>query len=904
MKSPSLLIALMDGLVEVEVNHTLDDQVKAACGIISTVDSNLKPWVLKVKKVEQKLGYCAFLGSILSTMSQVPTESIASELKSMASGLVESIEATIKKSKTKHLYLLPLAASTLCVCDHSVFYNKFDFLVENLLLPHKDAMFRTACLESVYNLIYASMTKFDDKNEARKQKIRGYIAHNLCPSNNLKKTLLSYEEEQIDIVLDIIELLSLLDVESVIASIIMLFLNYQPMTPEYLMIGIYSLLRIYKRLGGVVVSNLYPQILIQYVNHPKTRQRKQTLNDIILQKKSSAENRHIGEAHLTFFSQYLSQNLAILHQSLGNFTKVGDQKHYDSTFKDKASMFYALEASIAGIQIVIPSGIYSVELFTYITKYTLHNYPGISITSLQVLKQIITSRGASYAFLISHCLYKIIFSIPDQYQDTLNDYANNILQLFRTWYYAANSEENQLAPTEELSINEPNFEDLDGLGLFFLCNSNCNIQEYGYEILKTIQALSGHYPKFPLKSLYSVINNYSSECIASSYVNNSLFSKTMSVPNQVPTFEEIIKKDNRHSKFHYQYSKILAKTVNHLVKDGLVDTFKSFFKIVKDRIIPCQSSIETDDKVLLLWRNYVSCFSAGSELIDSQNNDMNPSQIDTSTIDNARDLIKLLLPNIRSSHKGKKFAAESAITYMTQSVKSSLISELSIYERYAFYDEKVKPKVKTQSMIILSYVYRIILENMCLGYLLDNEYANFKQISPIFKQLIDRTSSDDQNTSDNTIDIQFYRYNICQSLKLIFSEINTIKQLHCKDIYEREFFDSCFGFLTKCSGFGDTMAATTDAQKSKDRKAFLVYIKDHPADEKERLKSIFEEQAVYLQNCACESLVQLCYAPCDDDEQRKKMIWIANVFASGSLFVSYLPLFISNNNNIMNCAHF
>ena len=901
----------MDGLIEVIVNHTKVDEVQAACAILQTVDSNLKTWVLKVKKIEQKLGFCIFLGGILSPMSRVPMNVISLELKTYAANLVESIEIALKKSKNKHHYLLPLAASALCVCEHAIFYSKFDFILENLLIQQKDNVLRTACLESLYNLIYASMHKFEDKNEVRRQKIRGLVATNLCPTN--KKSSVPVELEQIDIVIDIIELLSLIDVESVIGSLVMPFLQLnQPLVPEMLIIGVYSLLRIFNRHGGYVLTNLYPHMLSHLIDHPKTRHRKQTLKEILQLKPS--EIRGIGESHLSTLSQCLSQAFTTLHQSVGNYTKVGEVKSIMETLpRERLLQFYAMEASLAGIQIVIPNSIHSSELFTYIAKYTLHIYPGVETNAIQTLKQAIVQRP-SFRFLISYSLFKLIFSIPDNFQDAIKLYSKNLLEVLRAWYHriAENNDIKELKNDYDghASITDSNFAQLDALGFFFLCQPNHQTQSTGFEIIKTTLMLSEFYPNsFQSAPLYSIIIEHGAESISQSFISKYIFSEPEINIKKVPNIEDFFNKlSDSNDLYRLRHSKVLGKLFNYVVIKGLNETANSFIKIVKDRIVPCQNSLDqlkdeniinnfsgiTPQEKFLLWRNYIVVFCAGCGLIDTTN-EVPQQAADQMAVESARDLFKLVIPIIRCDNIDRRYAAESAITFLLPSLRNTLLNELSNYEKIAFSDDKSKPKQKLTYAIILSYVYRIIVENLCNGSLFDNEDDSIlKHIFSVIKYQIERIP-DGASPSDNVLDIQFWRYNICITLLLIFSDINKVKQLNCKGEYDHEFFNNCFAFLTKCSGYGDTQSATPDLQKSKDWKALLQFIGDKIFDEREYFKARFEEQSDALQYAASEALVQLCYGPCDEDEQRRKIIWIGNVFASGSkkvfLFYFYFILF-------------
>ena len=908
LKTPLPTLSLIDSLSEVLVNHTLDEEVKASCSVIPTIEANLKVWILKSKKMEQKLGFCSFIGAVLAPLSRAPHNYLSSEIKSQASSLIELIEITIRKSKNKqkNVFILPLAVSVLCACDFSVFNSKFEFFLEQLLLvPYKEQQLRTVCLEALYNLLYASFTKYEEANDSRKQKIRAAVASHLYPAN--KKSPIPIELDQVDIIIDIIHLLSLYDMDSTITNIIVPYIqSSQPIIPEMIIVAVYSLLRIFKQQGGHVETPLVPFMLNHLVDHPKTRHRKQTLQSLI--EITPSDNRLINESQLILLSQFLSQTITVLNQSVGNYTKITDVKHnFDHLPKDKLFLFYSLEAIIAAIQITIPNSVHSTDLFSILTKCTLHCYNGIEINSLQVLKKVIIN-NPSFRFTIAHCLYKTLLTISDTHQDAIKLFAKYSSELLKLWHGQQLINENFIELNHEYDgialITEPNFSQLDSLGFFFLCQPNLQTQIAGFEIIKSSKLLFDLISKGHFTTLYSIIINHGAEVIAMSFTSKSLFTEVEPIPSKIPNFDEVLKANDTSEAARLRYSRILAKLFNYVVIGGTIDTAKAFIKIIKDRIPPCQHLLEhhhlkhedlnssniisnhnvsnqSSGDILFLWRNYISIACAACEVIDT--NIFDASNVvagDHQTIESSRDLFKLIIPFVRNENHDRRFAVESALSYLLPAVKNSLILELSQYEKIAFHEDKTKSKLKTHNAIILSYIYRIIIENMSKGTLLENDSTNLKIFFAIIRHQLEKCADNSVLNFESPLDVQFWHYNLCLSIKLLFEEINTVKQLNCREEYDQDLFENCFLFLTRCSGYADY-------DKVKERKALLNYIKDKSYDEREYSKTLFEDQTNALQFAASEALIQLCYSPCDEEEQKRKLNWIGNVFATGPKNVNF-----------------
>lgn len=642
IKQPTVLASLIDGMEHVVVNSSIPNQVRDGCRVFTIISRNLRVWLVKPKKNEQKYALAGLLGTIFAPLASAPLVSDA-DSRNHAQSLYELIEANMKKSKNPHL--LPIAVCTLCISSAQIFHEKFDSILELLLIMPKESILRSLFLEHMYTLLYASMTKYDDKNEGRRQRIRGVIAAQLYPIG--KKLNFLTELEHIDIIVDIIELLSIHDIESVVSSIIIPFLQIQqPIISEHILIGFISLMKIYHQVISKK-SKEEPQqqqqdenhqnsnssnetqdlstmnskniiyLMLPFYEHTKCLFRKKTLNSLVnnIEKKGLK----IGEAHIKQASQCAASVLSSFHGSISAFSKLNGQIQLDSLPREKLFQIYAVEAAVSSIFICIPGTIHCMELLGYLSQYTIHNYFGLAQISTAILRHI-TKTKPSFRSAIVHAFARFARIAPDAEPQLMSKSAENYLELLRIWYHQIkeNENENQQQQQEFLyefenksDLQKPNFPQIESLGLLYLCSPHSHTRTMGYEIIKTSAVLHEHCKQTLgdiTPSIFYLIIEKAPSIIQKSYfepfyVNNenifySFSTSTLSphLPKIVPTLDQFIsifqnEKDGIFNFHQQQWSRILAGILQ-VIASECIETAKEFWKCVRERIIPVYQLVD------------------------------------------------------------------------------------------------------------------------------------------------------------------------------------------------------------------------------------------------------------------------------------------------------------------------
>ena len=493
LKSPILLEKLLDGMQQVFVNASVKSEINAACQVYNTISQNLRVWLVKPKKTAEKSALSSLLGIIFYPVAEAPLGTVDNEARTSAKGLYDIIEANMKKTKNQHL--LTLAVCSLCVTSAQIFHDKFDHLLEQLLVQPKEQFLRTSLLESLYTLVYSSMTTYDDKNEARRQRVRGSIASNLFPSN--KKLLHPIELEHIDIIVDIIDLLSTLDIESVVSSIIlpMIQINQQPFNYEYLIIGFLSFIRIYNRTNMKNIQIEVSPLLQSFYNHPRCIFRKRTLQKLLDSKSNELLSAKIGEAHLKQAIQNAATIISTLHPTISTYTLASNKITLENIPRDKLFQIYAIEATVSTLRICIPNNLHCNELFNYLSHYTIHLSPGLIDDSIFILKYIMKHKPA-FRYALASSYNRFVRTIPDSEQQLIHKTAVYYFDLLSIWYqemqnpsFSDGSPGNFDNPFDfegKADIPNYNFSSMEAIGLFYMCNSNINTREIGYNTIKLI----------------------------------------------------------------------------------------------------------------------------------------------------------------------------------------------------------------------------------------------------------------------------------------------------------------------------------------------------------------------------------------------------------------------------------
>lgn len=594
-----------------------------------------------------------------------------------------------------------------------------------------------------------------------------------------------------------------------------------------------------------------------------------------------------------------------LHPQAALFSKAQGYIDLETIPRDKMFQIYGLEAAIGCLRTAIPGGVHCMEILGILCQNTIHSYPGLANTSTDILRDIVTRRP-SFRSSVAHAFSRFARFVPDTEPQLMSKNAENILQLLRIWFHQLEGGSYERESRFDFEVQpetpEVNFAQLDALGILYMCSPLVHTRQSGSEILKTATALHAFYEGMGdlTPSIYPLLLRKAPVIIRRSFIAPGVVASaefTTKPPLLVPNLDQILlslekEKQGRCNVLQSRWSRILAGIAD-LASEECMETAKELWKCIKERVIPVQHTMESlraensplFEEQLTLWSNYIHVAVGCSAVNDT-------SIFETAggeqTIQSARELFREIIPALKSNHFLITSEAQDAISFLPPMAVDSFVTELGNYNRSAFDEEKGKRALKQQNAIMLSYAYRVISVNRMPGYLYAVKGNLTHHLSYLEHQL-DRVP-EIASTTDNVIEIMYWRYNLCLYIVHIYRDIVKEHGPRCRSELDSSLFQSTFSFLLTCSGYPDNGNSLNEVQKTKDRKQFLASYKARTEQDDTSLAEsspeIFERQAISVQEAAGQAIAALCFGANEADEEDRKFHWISNVFQADQEVVS------------------
>ncbi|KAL6040987.1 hypothetical protein QOT17_025149 [Balamuthia mandrillaris] len=535
-------LVVINGLRSLRLDlHTPKHQKESIEFLKHILDSHFDA---KTKKPEIQLAICELLAHCFSRMIESkPTTSTKEggatldEWERVVSELYTISEAFFKKHKSVGIMYM-FQTSAICVGPAKRFDESLKPLLSSLLKCIKPGeKHKTVALECVYKLLLTILIQKDKKQFEEYARL---IAEKLFPKQK-KKEIISANEDALDIIVDIINLISVSELEFAAQNIVVSSLKEETI-PERTMVGLLAFNAITDRLGidssgdasfesqnmadsisdyargkkagkgGAALYEAKGKSGLSYSSFSLNRSfRKDTLKrraELALLKLSRKdEEKMIVDDFLKGVSKSLDAILLNLDNLFGHFLHI-DPKYsgkniQDLVSKTAASQLTVLHTVLSSLRRALPDQLPPLDLFALLSKYTLHVDKVVSREAFGVLQHIMKALPSRRTILMEQ--FSIFTrSIPDTAanQKYLKKALKLLKALLEEWRMLAKEGEGDEGRKANAYLNyasqDPSSKfseaQVEGTALIFLCSAFPDVRGLAASILRLVHELNKTLP--------------------------------------------------------------------------------------------------------------------------------------------------------------------------------------------------------------------------------------------------------------------------------------------------------------------------------------------------------------------------------------------------------------------------